>query len=37
MDNISSRLLKTIVNEIALIFSHILNRSLPTGSSLSHN
>ena len=32
MDNISSKLLKTIVNEIAPILSHIFNRSLATGT-----
>ena len=31
MDNISSKLLKTIVNEIAPILSHTFNRSLATG------
>ena len=31
MDNISSKLLKTIANEIAPILSHIFNRSLTTG------
>ena len=32
MDNISSKLPKTIVNEIAPILSHIFNRSLATGT-----
>ena len=31
MDNISSKLLKTIINDIAPILSHIFNRSLATG------
>ena len=31
MDNIGSKLIKTIVNEIAIILSHIINMSLTTG------